>query len=64
MAEPNCTLLVPLPDKMQLPTVAELTVELESPDPARKCGALKKAIMLILAGEEMPRYEALVKQLL
>ena len=44
-----------LPDRVSLPTVAELTAELESTDPARKVAALKKTIMLVLAGEEMPR---------
>jgi coatomer subunit beta len=54
-AEGNCTLLVSLPDKLSLPSVAEITAELESPDPAKKVSALKKTIMLVLAGEEMPR---------
>ena len=50
--EQHCTLLVALPDRVSLPTVAELTAELESTDPARKIAALKKTIMLVLAGEE------------
>jgi coatomer subunit beta len=53
--EANCTLLVGLPDKVQLPTSSDLTAELEAPDPARKIAALKKVIMLILAGEEMTK---------
>jgi coatomer subunit beta len=53
--ENNCTLLVSLPDKQGLPTVQEITTELESTDPARKAAALKNTIMLVLAGEEMPR---------
>jgi coatomer subunit beta len=53
--ESNCTLLVALPDKLQLPTVAEISSELELADPTRKIAALKKAIMLVLAGEETPR---------
>jgi hypothetical protein len=50
--EAHCTLLVALPDRMSLPSVADLTAELESTDPARKIAALKKTIMLVLAGEE------------
>jgi coatomer subunit beta len=53
--ENNCTLLVGLPDRVQLPGAAELCAELENPDPARKIAGLKKVIMLILAGEEMPK---------
>jgi hypothetical protein len=55
MAEGNCTLLVALPDKVALPTQQEIATELENPDPARKSSALKKALMLLLAGEDMPR---------
>ncbi len=33
----------------------EITAELESTDVAKKISALKKTIMLVLAGEEMPR---------
>jgi coatomer subunit beta len=54
-AENNCTLLVSLPDKVALPSVAEITAELESSDAVRKCAALKKTIQLVLSGEEMPR---------
>lgn len=54
--ESNCTFLVTVPDKLQLPTVQEITADLEkSQDGSRKIDALKKAIMLTLAGEEMPR---------
>ncbi len=53
--ENNCTLLVAPPDRVQLPTAAELCLELENPEPERKIAALKKVIMLILAGEEMPK---------
>jgi coatomer subunit beta len=53
--ESNCTLLVALPDRVQLPSAAELCAELESPDVARKTGALKKVIILLLAGEDAPR---------
>lgn len=53
--ENNCTLLVALPDKQALPTVADITAELESPEPWKKIAALKNTIMLVLAGEEMPR---------
>lgn len=53
--ENNCTFLVTMPDKLQMPTLQEITTELESQDAQRKVGALKKAIMLTLAGEEMPR---------
>ncbi len=53
--ENNCTLLVGLPDRVQLPTTAELITELENPDPQIKIGGLKKVIMLVLAGEEMPK---------
>ena len=54
-SENHCTLLVSLPDKVALPSVAEITAELESTDPVRKVAALKKTIMLVLSGEEMPR---------
>lgn len=50
--ETHCTLLVALPDRVSLPSVAEITAELESTDPTRKIAALKKTIMLVLAGEE------------
>lgn len=53
--ESHCTFLVTVPDKLALPSVQELTTELESSDPTRKVAALKKTIMLVLAGEEMPR---------
>ena len=53
--ELNCTLLVRVGDKQTLPTAQELISELENTDPLRKCAALKKTIMLVLAGEEMPR---------
>lgn len=53
--ENNCTLLVSLPEKTALPSASELQQQLESPDPRKKCDALKKTIMLILAGEEMPK---------
>ncbi len=33
----------------------EITAELESTDVSKKISALKKTIMLVLAGEEMPR---------
>lgn len=51
----NCTFLIAVPDKVSLPSQAELQAELESPDVSRKIGALKKAIMLLLSGEDMPR---------
>ena len=54
-SESNSTLLVSLPDKLALPSVAEITAELESTDPNKKISALKKTIMLVLSGEEMPR---------
>jgi coatomer subunit beta len=50
-----CTFLVATPDKVALPTQAELQSELESPDISRKVSALKKAILLLLSGEDMPR---------
>jgi len=53
--ENNCTFLVSAPEKVPLPTVAEITAELESTDVQRKISALKKTIMLVLSGEEMPR---------
>ncbi len=55
MAEQHCTLLVSLPDKVALPSIPELTAELESTDVNKKIAALKKTIMLVLAGEDMPR---------
>ena len=36
-----CSLLVAVPPKQSLPTVAELCSELEAPEPARKTAALK-----------------------
>ena len=53
--EQNCTLLVTAPDRLLLPSTAELQQELESTDVARKVGALKKAIMMHLSGEDAPR---------
>lgn len=50
-----CTLLVATPDKVALPTQTELSAELENSDIARKVAALKKVIMLVLGGEDMPR---------
>ena len=43
MANSNdgCTLLVAVPPKQALPTVAELCAELEAPEPARKTAALQ-----------------------
>lgn len=49
-----CTLLVSY-DKIVLPTQAEVQAELESPEVPRKIGALKKCIMMILAGEDMSK---------
>lgn len=51
----SCTLLVATPEKVALPTQAELSAELESSDMTRKVAALKKAILLLLSGEDMPR---------
>ncbi len=53
--EGNCSLLVALPDRVQLPSTQDLIAELENADPARKVAGLKKVIMLILAGEDMPK---------
>jgi len=53
--ESACTLLVATPDKVALPTQTELSAELESTDMSRKIAALKKVIMLVLSGEDMPR---------
>lgn len=50
-----CTILVAAPDKVALPSQAELQAELESPDVSRKISALKKAVQLLLTGEDMPR---------
>lgn len=55
MSTDYCTLLVATPEKVALPTQQELQAELESPDIQRKIAALKKAILLLLAGEDMPR---------
>lgn len=51
----NCTLLVATPDKVSLPTPSELQAELESPQISSKVGALKKAILLLLSGEDQPK---------
>lgn len=51
----SCTLLVATPEKVALPTQSELAAELESSDISRKVAALKKAILLLLSGEDMPR---------
>lgn len=53
--EANCSLLVRMPDKQAMPSSSELITELENTDPLRKCAAVKKAIMLVLSGEEMPK---------
>jgi coatomer subunit beta len=55
MSADFCTLLVATPDKVALPSQAEIQSELESPEVPRKVAALKKAILLLLSGEEMPR---------
>lgn len=54
VVEANCTLLVTGPDRA-VASAAELQVELESPDPQRKVAALKKAIAMLLTGEDAPR---------
>ena len=53
--EGNCTLLIAPPDKVGLPSQQELVTELESADVQRKTAALKKAILMLLSGEDMPR---------
>jgi coatomer subunit beta len=53
--EGNCTLLIAPADKVGLPSQAELVAELESTDVQRKVGGLKKAVLLLLSGEDMPR---------
>ena len=53
--EGNCTLLVTPPDRLALPSSGDLTIELESTDVQRKIGALKKAILMHLSGEDAPR---------
>jgi hypothetical protein len=54
-SEGNCTLLIAPADKVGLPSQAELVAELESTDVQRKSAALKKAILMLLSGEDMPR---------
>lgn len=51
----RCTFLISVPDKVALPSQAELQAELESTDVSRKVAALKKAILLLQSGEDMPR---------
>jgi len=53
--EANCTLLIAAADKIGMPTQTELVAELESTEPSRKIAGLKKAILLLLSGEDMPR---------
>ena len=53
--EGNCTLLIAPADKVGLPSQAELVAELESTDVQRKTAGLKKAILMLLSGEDMPR---------
>ena len=52
--EANCSLLVRVPDRQQLPTSGELIAELESADVAKKAGALKKAILTVLPDSARP----------
>ena len=52
--EANCTLLVLGPDRA-VSSASELQTELESPDAQRKVAALKKAIAMLLSGEDAPR---------
>ena len=54
VVEANCTLLVTGPDRL-VASAAELQAELESPDAQRKVAALKKAIAMLLTGEDAPR---------
>jgi coatomer subunit beta len=49
----TCTLLIS--SQGVLPTASELTADLESPEVPRKIAGLKKAITLVLAGEDVPR---------
>ena len=49
-----CTLLVSQ-DKVVMPSHAEVQADLESPDVARKVGAVKKCILMILNGEDMSK---------
>jgi coatomer subunit beta len=49
----NCTLLIS--PQGVLPTASELTSDLESTDVQRKISGLKKAITLVLSGEDVPR---------
>lgn len=51
--EQNCTLLIN--PQGALATAAELQADLESPEVPRKIAGLKKAIFLLLSGEDMPR---------
>lgn len=53
--ENNCTLLVALPDQQALPTSSEVIADLENGKTPTKVNALKRAIQLVLSGEEMPR---------
>lgn len=55
--EADCTLLVAPPDRVGQAQLSsgDLQAELESPDVQRKIGALKKAIMMLLSGEDAPR---------
>lgn len=50
-----CTLLVAPADKVAMPSAGELLAELETPDPGRKVAALKKIILLMLSGEDLPK---------
>ena len=52
-SEQNCTLLIN--PQGSLATAAELQADLESPEVPRKITGLKKAIFLLLSGEDMPR---------
>ena len=51
--EQNCTLLIN--PQGALASSAELQADLESPEVPRKIAGLKKAIFLLLSGEDMPR---------
>ena len=57
MSEVNCTLLVSVPDKAGGISGGDTNVhaDMESPELDRKIAGLKKAITMLLSGEDSPR---------
>ena len=53
--ERNCTLLIFNRDTSNFPSYDELQARMESGDPQDKIDAVQTAILMIMAGERMPR---------